>query len=110
LSPGPQCSATSRFRTPELLRDHDRAAAQVLARQHQAQRMSDAPSRRLAAGKRTEDGHPVHSFRTLLTDLANMTRNTVRFGTDLGTTLLVTPTALQAHALDLLGVAPTAEV
>ena len=52
----------------------------------------------------------THSFRTLLTDLATMTRNTVRFGADLDTTVLATPTALQKHAFDLLGVSPTAEL
>jgi hypothetical protein len=52
-------------------------------------------AQRKAASKRTEDGHPVHSFRTLLTDLATMTQNTVRYGANLDTAVLATPTALQ---------------
>ena len=67
-------------------------------------------AQRKTASKRTEDGLPLHSFRTLLSDLATLTRNTVRFGTDLHATVLATPTALQKHALDLLGVSPAAEL
>ena len=63
-------------------------------------------AKRKAASKRTDEGHPVHSFRTLLTDLATLTRNTVRFGTDLQTTVLATPTTLQKHAFNLLEVSP----
>ena len=49
-------------------------------------------ARRKAARKRTEDGQPVHSFRTLLQDLANLTRNSVRFGDAHPTTILARPT------------------
>ena len=66
-------------------------------------------AQRKAASKRTADGHPVHSFRTLLTDLATLTRNTVRFGTGLHAIVLATPTVLHKHAFDLLAIAPTAE-
>ena len=51
---------------------------------------------------------PVHSFHTLLGDLATLTRNVVRLGRDRLTTLLATPTRTQRRALDLLGVTPTA--
>ena len=51
---------------------------------------------------------PVHSFRTLLSDLATLTRNVVRLGRDRLTAVLATPTRTQHHALDLLGVTPTA--
>src|SRR6202048_753024 len=51
---------------------------------------------------------PVHSFHTLLGDLATLTRNVVRLGRDHLTTILTTPTCSQHHALDLLGVTPTA--
>jgi hypothetical protein len=95
---------------PLLFDDHDRAAAQTRRRSSVAKATISPAAQRKAASKRTEDGHPVHSFRTLLTDLATMTRNTVRFGADLETTVLATPTALQKHALDLLGVSPTAEL
>ena len=47
---------------------------------------------------------PVHSFHTLLADLATLTRNVVRLGGDRVTTLLATPTAGQRRALNLIGV------
>ena len=50
---------------------------------------------------------PVHSFHTLLGDLATLTRNVIRLGRDHLTTILATPTATQRRALDLLGVTPT---
>jgi hypothetical protein len=69
-------------------------------------------AQRKAARKRTDpaDGEPlpVHSFHTLLGDLATLTRNVVRLGRDGLTAILATPTRTQHRALDLLGVAPTA--
>src|SRR6202040_2610278 len=50
----------------------------------------------------------VHSFHTLLGDLATLTRNVVRLGRDHLTAILATPTRTQHRALDLLGVTPTA--
>ena len=47
---------------------------------------------------------PVHSFHTLLGDLATLTRNVVRLGRDHLTAILATPTRTQRRALDLLGV------
>jgi len=57
----------------------------------------------------TEDGLPVHSFRTLLADLATLTRNTLLTAIDPERpfTLSARPTALQHKALDLLGLART---
>jgi Transposase DDE domain len=46
---------------------------------------------------------PVHSFRTLLADLATLTRNVVHLGSDRVTVLLATPTKLQRRVFDLLG-------
>src|SRR5437016_5273547 len=69
-------------------------------------------AQRKAACKRTDpvEGEPlpVHSFRTLLADLATLTRNVVRLGRDRLTAILATPTRTQHRALDLLGVTPTA--
>ena len=69
-------------------------------------------ARRKAAGKHTDPAEgeplPVHSFHTLLGDLATLTRNVVRIGHDRLTAILVTPTRTQHRALDLLGVTPTA--
>jgi len=56
--------------------------------------------------KRTEDGFTVHSFQTLLDDLATVTLNTVRYRLDDAPTLerMTLPTPLQKRALDLLEV------
>src|SRR5712671_5086276 len=54
--------------------------------------------------KRTSDGLPVHSFQTLLKDLATLTMNQVRIG-DQTVQMVATPTPVQQRALDLLQVA-----
>jgi hypothetical protein len=58
-----------------------------------------------ARARKTEDGEPAHSFRTLLADLATLTRNKMRFGHALPMTVLSRPTPIQQRAFDLLGVA-----
>ena len=58
---------------------------------------------------RTPDGFPVHSVRTLMGELATLTRNRVILpGADEGAAfeLLAEPTPLQARALELIGVSP----
>jgi len=58
---------------------------------------------------RTDDGQPVHSFRTLLTELATLTRNRVILpgaGEGAAFEVLTEPTPLQARALELIGVSP----
>jgi len=62
-----------------------------------------------ARTKRTPDGLPVHSFRTLLSDLSTLTRNTcfqANLGAEHPIQMLSEPTAVQQRALDLLGVSP----
>ena len=57
----------------------------------------------------TPDGFPVHSFGTLLAELATLTRNrVVPAGVDerAAFDLLTEPTPLQARALELIGVSP----
>jgi hypothetical protein len=91
---------------PMLFDDHDRAAADAQRSSPVAKATPSPAARAKAAGKRTDPMHgalPVHSFRTLLADLATLTRNTVRFGANVTTTLLATPTDVQRRALDLLG-------
>jgi len=73
-----------------------------------------APAERSAAAKRkaktkmTEDHLPVHSFRTLLADLATITKNTVEVkpirNDPARFEKLTRPTPLQQRAFDLLGV------
>jgi transposase len=53
--------------------------------------------------KRTADGLPVHSFQTILKDLATLTRNEVRVG-EQTLQMLANPTPLQQRALQLLQV------
>ncbi len=96
--------------TPILFEDHDRTAAQAQRLSPVGKARVSPAARRKAAGKRTDDGYPVHSFRTLLADLATVTRNTVRFDKGLCATVLATPTAFQQHAFDLLGIAPAADL
>jgi transposase len=58
---------------------------------------------RKAHTKRTPAGDPVHSYNSLLTELATQTRNTIRLpGTTATFEKLTQPTPLQARALDLI--------
>ena len=69
-----------------------------------------APARRSPQGQanasaaRTEHGHRAHTLTDLLTDLATLTRNTLRIHNGATFTRLSEPTALQASTLQLLGV------
>ena len=60
---------------------------------------------RKAASKRTDDGLPVHSFRSLMSELGTLTANRVRM-IDSGATFTMhsAPTALQQRCFDLLEV------
>ena len=92
---------------PMLFSDHDKQDADgQRASPVAAARVSPA-ARAKAATKRTADGQPVHSFATLLADLANLTRNTVRFGDALPVTVLSRPTTVQQTAFQLLGLKHT---
>jgi len=58
-----------------------------------------------AQKRQTEDGLPTHSFRSMLSDLATLTRNTVRLkAADNTFTVSATPTLMQRKAFDLLAV------
>jgi hypothetical protein len=65
-------------------------------------------AKRKAASKTTDDGLPVHSFQTLLSDLATIARNTVEVkhtgNAPVTFEKLTRPTRVQQRALDLLGV------
>ena len=85
--------------------DHDRAAAAAeRASPVAAARVSPA-ARAKAQTKRTADGQPVHSLRTLLQDLATLTRNSVRLGDAAPVAMLSKPTPLQQTTFDRLGLA-----
>jgi Transposase DDE domain len=89
---------------PMLFDDHDRAAGEALRSSPVAKAQPSPAAERKARKKHTDDGQPVHSFRTLLADLATLTRNIVRFGNAPETVLLARPTEIQQRVFDLLGV------
>ncbi len=89
---------------PMLFDDHDRAAGEASRSSPVAKAELSPAAKRKAKTKCTDDGQPVHSFRTLLADLATLTRNIVRCGNAPEMTLLARPTQIQQRALDLLGV------
>jgi Transposase DDE domain len=87
--------------------DKDAAEAQRASVVAKAERSPTAVTKQTTG--RTEDGLPVHSFRTLLADLATLTRNTLVTAIDpeRSFTLSARPTDLQQKALDLLGLSRT---
>jgi transposase len=90
---------------PLLFRDHDRPAAAATRMSPVTKAEVSPAAKTKACTRKSADGLPVHSFRTLLADLATLTRNTVRFGDALPMTMFVRPTPLQQRAFDLLAVA-----
>jgi hypothetical protein len=88
---------------PMLFKDDDPVAAAAERSSPVAKAKVSPAARPKALRKRAEDGLPVHSFRTLLQDLANLTRNSVRFGDALPLTILAKPTPTQTRAFNLLG-------
>ncbi len=88
---------------PLLFQDADPAAARARRRSIVAPAVRSAAAERKIARRMTDDGTPLHSFRTLLRDLATLTRNTVRLG-EARFQQLTTPTPLQDRIFQLLGV------
>ena len=92
---------------PLLFDDHDPAAAER-QRSSVVRKAKRSPAARAkAARKRTAEDLPVHSFRTLLTDLGTLTANTMRVADSDATFMLLTePTPVQQRCFELLGVTP----
>jgi Transposase DDE domain len=88
-----------------LFDDTDKQAAEALRASvvAQAQRSPAAVTKQTTG--LTEDGLPVHSFRSLLTDLATLARNTIitAITPDYPLTVLTRPTPIQQKAFSLLG-------
>ena len=64
-------------------------------------------AQRKAQTRRTATGEPCHSHRSLIAELATLTRNTIRLpGAHATFDKLAQPTPLQARALDLAATAP----
>jgi hypothetical protein len=91
---------------PMLFDDTDKDAAEALRASvvAQAQRSPAAVTKQTTG--LTEDGLPVHSFRSLLADLATLARNTITTAITphYRLTVVTRPTPIQQKAFDLLGV------
>jgi transposase len=92
---------------PMLFDDTDKEATEALRSSvvAPAQRSKAAVSKQTTGV--TPDGLPVHSFRTLLADLATLARNTVitAINPNYPLTVVTRPTPVQQKAFDLLGLA-----
>ena len=91
---------------PMLFHDHDADAAEAARRSPVDPARRSKAARAKAGTKRTPDGLPVDSFRSLLADLPTLTRNRVRPAVPGAATadMFARPTLLQAKAFGLLGV------
>jgi transposase len=88
---------------PMLFDDEDKQASEQLRSSPVRDAQPSSKAKDKARTKKCEDGLAVHSFQTLLKDLADVTRNTV----DLAGHQFyknATPTVIQQKALDLLEV------
>lgn len=90
--------------TPLLFDDHDRENAGKGRSSPVAPAKVSTAAKAKAAARKTPEGHPVHSFRTLLQDLATLTRNTVRLGDAPAAVMLASPTPLQQEVFHKLEV------
>jgi transposase len=90
---------------PILFHDHDKPAAAVKRPNPVAPAQRSDAALAKAARKRTADHHPVHSFTSLLADLATICANHIQPADDMPAfTMLTTPTPLQRQAFELLGI------
>src|ERR1700683_544393 len=91
---------------PILFDDDDKAQAQAARASIVAPAQRSASAKLKALTKQTGDGLTVHSFQTLIGDLATIVKNRIQ-PTDkrfVGFDKLTEPTVIQQRALDLLGV------
>jgi hypothetical protein len=89
---------------PLLFDDHEKGAAQLQRRSVVARAERSRAAERKRNTRRTDEGLPVHSFQTLLKDLATLTKNRVRVGGGAAYEQLTRPTPVQDRALELLEV------
>jgi Transposase DDE domain len=91
---------------PLLFDDDDPAAAEAARPSVVAPAQRSPRAQRKALTKLTADGAPVHSFQTLISDLATLARNRILPTTrdPVAFDLVTTPTPLQQRAFDLLAV------
>ena len=90
---------------PILFYDHDKPAARAKRTDPVAAAQRSNPTLAKASRKRTEDDYPVHSFTSLLADLATICANHIQPAHDVPPfTMITTPTPLQRRAFELLDV------
>jgi hypothetical protein len=90
---------------PILFHDDDKPAARAKRTDPVAPAQRSDRALTKASRKHTEDGHPVHSFTSLLQDLATICANRIQPTHDLPSfTMITTPTPLQRRAFELLEV------
>ena len=91
---------------PILFDDHDSAAAEAARTSIVAKAERSTAGERKVATKRTDDGLPIHSFRSLIADLATVTRNTMTISKVEDATFVLYPklTATQQRAFEILAV------
>jgi len=91
---------------PILFTDDDKPTAQAARTSPVAPATRSARALTKAATKRTTGDLSVHSFQTLLADLATICLNTIQPADPVipGFRLVTIPTPLQRHALELLGI------
>ena len=94
---------------PMLYDDTDKEAAEALRKSPVAKAERSPAALAKQTTGRTDDGLPVHSFHTLLHDLATITKNTVAtaLAPDFPFTITTRPTHIQKKAFDLLGITCT---
>ena len=91
---------------PMLFDDDDKPQAQAARKSIVTPAQRSASAQFKALTKHTGEGAKVHSFQTLLGDLATIVKNRIQ-PTDesiAGFHMLTQPTAIQQRAFDLLGV------
>jgi Transposase DDE domain len=92
---------------PLLFDDCDKAGAAAARRSIVAAAQRSPAAIQKQTTRATHDGLPVHSFRTLLADLATLARNTIitAVAPDLPIIVLTRPTEVQRRAFELLDLA-----
>lgn len=91
---------------PMLFRDDDKETAEQARTSPVAPATRSSSARRKVTTKRTAEHLPVHSFKSLLADLATVAANRIQ-PTDAGLpafTMITTPTPVQCREFELLGV------
>ena len=91
---------------PILFEDDDRSQAQAARASIVAPAQRSTSAKLKARTKETADGTKVHSFQTLIGDLATIVKNRIRpvDKSIAAFDMLTQPTVIQQRALDLLGV------